>query len=265
MTALEPNNDLMVNGERVPLAIIAAEVQNHNAPRDRPYQAWEKAVQAITIRTVLLQEAKRRGIGANRAQLGPGQMETEDDSIIRLLLEDAIDVTPPSEADVKDAWERDPSRFKSPPLWEVSHILIACDSPENAAHEKASAKAEAILKSLRVKPDDFNTLAKDVSDCPSRSNAGFIGQVGPDDLLPEFAVAIRDLQEGELCPDVIKTKFGYHIARMDGVAERRVLPFEVVQPKLSEAIEKARWAKSAREFVASLMADAEISGAEVTL
>lgn len=32
-----------------------------------------------------------------------------------------------SDAAVLAEWSRDPSRFRTPPLWEVSHILIACN------------------------------------------------------------------------------------------------------------------------------------------
>jgi peptidyl-prolyl cis-trans isomerase C len=50
--------DVIVNGEFIPSAAIAAEAQNHTAPRDKPGIAWRKAAQALTIRALL---CKRRG------------------------------------------------------------------------------------------------------------------------------------------------------------------------------------------------------------
>ena len=35
--------DLVVNGETVPHALVAAEVQNHTAPKGKPGIAWRKA------------------------------------------------------------------------------------------------------------------------------------------------------------------------------------------------------------------------------
>ena len=50
--------DLVVNGETVPHAVVAAEVQNHAAPKGKPGIAWRKAANAVAVRTLLLQEAR---------------------------------------------------------------------------------------------------------------------------------------------------------------------------------------------------------------
>lgn len=57
--------DVVVNDETIPSAAIAAEAQNHSAPKDKPGIAWRKAAQALTIRTLLLQEARARGLAAD--------------------------------------------------------------------------------------------------------------------------------------------------------------------------------------------------------
>ena len=54
--------DLIVNGEAVPHAVIAAETQNHEAPTGKPGIAWRKAANAVALRTLLLQEARRQGL-----------------------------------------------------------------------------------------------------------------------------------------------------------------------------------------------------------
>ena len=92
--------DLIVNGELVPHALIAAEAQNHHAPRGKPGIAWRKAANAIAIRTLLLQEARRRGVEARPAELGPGRFETEEEALIRGLLDTAVAVEPPAEAEI---------------------------------------------------------------------------------------------------------------------------------------------------------------------
>jgi peptidyl-prolyl cis-trans isomerase C len=67
--------DVVVNGETIPSAAIAAEAQNHSAPKDKPGIAWRKAAQALAIRTLLLQEARARGLvaGPGRAVPRPGR------------------------------------------------------------------------------------------------------------------------------------------------------------------------------------------------
>ena len=81
--------DVVVNGETIPSAAIAAEAQNHTAPKDKPGIAWRKAAQALTIRALLLQEARRRGLVPDPIELAPGRFETEDEALIRALLDEA--------------------------------------------------------------------------------------------------------------------------------------------------------------------------------
>lgn len=256
--------DLIINGETVPHAAVAAEAQNHEAPKGKPGIAWRKAAKAIAVRTLLLQEAQRRGLVAERAEVGPGRFETDEEALIRGLLEAAVDVSEPTEDQIRAEWLRDPSRFRSPPLWEVSHILVACDPRDETARAKAQDRATALLVQLRATPRDFARLAADNSDCGSKSSGGALGQLNPGDTVPEFEAALRDMAEGELSRAPILTRYGYHLIRMDAVAEGAVLPFEAVRPKISEAIEKATWAREAKVFVDALVGSAEISGVDLT-
>jgi len=255
--------DLIVNGEKVPHTAIAAETQNHPGPKGKPGIAWRKAANAVAVRTLLLQEARRRGLSAEPAEIGPGRFETDEEALIRGLLETAVAVEAPTEADIRTEWERDPSRFRSPPLWEVSHILIACDPRDAAARGSAQARAADLARRAQDHPRGFAKLAREHSDCGSKSSGGALGQLGPGDTVPEFEAALRPLAEGEITPEPVLTRHGWHVIRMDAVARGAVLPFEAVRGKISDAMEKAAWARAARQYVNQLVASAEISGADL--
>jgi len=255
--------DLIVNGERVPHSIVAAEAQNHSAPRGKPGLAWRAAANAVAMRTLLLQKARARGLTPKPETVGPGKSETDEEALIRQLLEDAVQVTAPTEDELRAEWARDPARFSTPPLWEVSHILCACDPRDDTARDKARVRA-AYLTGLAIdKPNGFDQLARQQSDCGSKSSGGALGQLGPGDTVPEFEVALRDLAEGEITPEPVLTRHGWHIIRMDAVGQRRALPFDAVRQKISDAVEKASWARAARNYVGDLVASAEISGADL--
>ena len=254
--------DLIVNGERVPHALVAAEAQNHEAPKGKPGIAWRKAANAVAIRTLLLQEARVRGLQPDPAEVGPGRFETEEEALIRGLLEEHIEVERPGEADVRQEWERDPSRFRSPPLWEVSHILCACDPRDEGTREATRALAMELTDKALGNPRGFARLARDHSDCGSKSSGGALGQLRPGDSVPEFEAALRHLADGEITNEPVLTRHGWHIIRMDAVADGTVLPFGAVRQKISDAMEKASWAREARVFVNQLVASAEITGAD---
>lgn len=225
--------------------------------------AWQKAVNAMVVRTLLLQEARRRGFSAKPAAIGPGRVETDEEALIRGLLEATVVVEAPDEADIRREWQRDPSRFRSPPLWEVSHILVACDPRDEAGKAAAQAIAVDLVRRVQERPRDFSKLANEHSDCGSKSAGGALGQLGPGDTVPEFEAALRPLAEGALTPEPVLTRYGWHVIRMDSLADGAVLPFEAVRGKILDAMEKVAWAKAARHYVNQLVASAEISGADM--
>jgi peptidyl-prolyl cis-trans isomerase C len=255
--------DLVINGETVPHAVVASEAQNHDAPKGKPGIAWRKAANAVALRTLLLQEVRRRDLHPQPAEVGPGRFETDEEALIRGLLETAIVVTPPTEEALRAEWTRDPSRFRSPPLWEVSHILCACDPRDEAAKEQAQVRAVALTDLALGHPRWFSKLAGEQSDCGSKASGGALGQLGPGDSVPEFEAVLRKLAQGEITPEPVLTRHGWHIIRMDAIAEGAVLPFDTVRQKISDAMEKASWARAARSFVNQLVASAEISGADL--
>lgn len=256
--------DLIVNGETVPQAQIAAEAQNHSGPSGKPGIAWRKAANAVAIRTLLLQEARKRGLTPDPAEVGPGRFETDEEALIRGLLEQDIEVEAPTQEAIHAEWSRDPSRFRAPPLWEVSHILCACDPRNEAEKLESQKRADELCKMAHAKPGDFSQLAGMHSDCGSKSNGGALGQLGPGDTVPEFEEHLRHLSEGEISKEPLLTRHGWHIVRMDAVALGEELPFDMVSEKISDAIEKSYWAREAGQYVKRLVETAEISGAELT-
>ncbi|SEK75107.1 peptidyl-prolyl cis-trans isomerase C [Roseovarius azorensis] len=260
-TALFP--ELVVNGEIVPQAVIASEAQNHHAPKGKPGLAWRKAARAVAMRTLLLQEARRRGLAPDPAEVGPGRFETGEEALIRGLLEEAVVAEPLDEDAIRAEWARDPARFRAPPLWEVSHILVACDPRDAVATAAARTRAQTLGKEASGNPQGFARLAGAESDCGSKSSGGALGQLGPGDTVPEFEAALHRLKEGEITPEPVLTRHGWHIIRMDACAPGAVLPYESVRHRIAAAMEKAAWARAARDFTQTLVDRADIRGAQM--
>ena len=82
----------------------------------------------------------------------------------------------------------------------ASHILC---STEVASNKEA-------LKSRLAKGEDFEELAREVSDCPSGSQGGDLGSFGRGRMVDEFDKAAFDLEVGETS-EVVETEFGYHL------------------------------------------------------
>ena len=252
--------DVSVNGIEISATDIAAEAQNHNAPKDKPGWAWKSGARALVIRELLMQDARKRDLQPAPKELEPGKVETDDESLIRLLLELTVVPETPAEAEVSKVYAEHPDLFRAPTLYEPTHILFAADPSNTEDREAAYKKAEAALVTLQKQPNAFGTLAREISDCPSKENGGQLGQMVSGDTVPEFERAMDALEVGQLCPAPVPTRYGIHLLRLDAKAVGDVLPFEAVKDQITEMVEKANWAKAANGFVESLVKDAAIAG-----
>jgi peptidyl-prolyl cis-trans isomerase C len=262
--AQQTQGTIRINGEVISPEAIGLEAQNHVAPKYKPGTPWNEAVRAIAVRTLLLQAARRKGLTPEPAEVGPGRFETDEEALIRSLLEGAVEIERPDELAVHTEWERNPERFRSPPLWEVSHILVACDMGDPEARVAGFKRAVELSKLVHANPRSFARIATENSDCGSKDNGGALGQLSPGDSVPEFEKALRDLTEGEVTIKPVASRHGFHIVRMDGLAEGQVLPFDAVKQKLADAMEKAAWARKAQAVISKLAAEASIEGLDLS-
>lgn len=249
-----------INGVTLDPALIAAEAQNHPAPNGKPGFAWKAAARALTVRELLLQEARARGIDPAPQELSPGMWETSDEALIRQLLEQGIQPDPADEAALRATYDANPDQFRAPSLYEAAHILIAAAQDDPAARDLARAKAAEVLDQVKANPRRFAELAAEHSACSSKSSGGLLGQLSTGDTVAEFEAALARLDEGGI--EIAETRYGLHIIRLDARARGEVLPFEAVLPHLQEAHEKAAWTRASKAFIGGLIAKAQIEGVE---
>ena len=252
--------EITVNGTVLPPAAIAAEAQNHPAPAGKPGLAWRRAARALVIRRVLLDEAARQGLDPAPEELAPGKLETPEEAQIRELLARNVEPEPVSEPALRRAYERNPEAYRAPALYQPAHILFAAREGDAEARAAARHRAETVLAEVLTAPRRFAALAREESACSSRDVGGQLGQISGGDTVPEFEAAMEAAPLGEIHGELVETRYGFHILRMDARAAGDVLPFETVRPRLAEACEKANWAAAANSYLARLLERAEIVG-----
>ncbi|MFZ5674392.1 MAG: peptidylprolyl isomerase [Pseudomonadota bacterium] len=258
-----PPEPVIVNGVVIPAEMIAAEAQNHPVPKGRPGWAWETAARALALREVLLQEAKARQIVPAPAELAAGQWETEEEALIRQLLESVIAPAPVDEMKLRAIYENTPDRFRGPSLFKAAHILFAAPPGDAPARAAARERAETVLTELRGDPRRFALLVTEHSACPSRANGGLLGQLASGDTVPEFETALLGMEVGAISREPVESRYGFHLIRLDARARGEVLPFAAVLPHLREAQEKAAWVHASRAYVEQLAARARVTGIDL--
>jgi hypothetical protein len=103
--------EVSVNGAVIPRNIIAREVQHH--PASKPVEAWLSAARALVVRELLLQEARRIGVAATSLRDEHGRRETEEDALIRGLIEREIATPEPDEESCRRYCEQRKRLFRS--------------------------------------------------------------------------------------------------------------------------------------------------------
>lgn len=90
-----------------------------------------------------------------------------------------------------------------------AYIAYVKLNPSDADKKIANEKAKEILKT--VNKDNFASIAKEKSECPSAANGGELGWFTKEDMAAEFSDAAFKGKAGEIYPEVVDTVFGSHI------------------------------------------------------
>jgi len=131
-----------------------------------------------------------------------------------------------SEAEIKAFFDANKASFNLPEGFHIAHILVTPDVvPElnNAQKDDAKTPEEARQKASRLLREiqtgqDFATVAKNYSEDPSTAPVGgdlnfqSIDTIGNTE--PALAQAVRRMKMGETYPQVIETRFGFHILKL---------------------------------------------------
>lgn len=250
-----------VNGVAIAESDILAEAQNH--PAENPGAALLSAARALAVRELLLQRARERQIAVSPESDAEGRSETDEDASIRLLIEEEVTVPSATAEECLRFYENNRAKFRSEPIFEASHILIAADPADERARAAARSDAERLAAVLTEHPSEFATMARTHSACPSAEQGGNLGQLTRGSTVAEFERALARMAEGEITPRPVESRFGYHIIRLERRIDGEQLPFDFVQQRIAGWLEASTWSKAVSQYIAILAADATVTGIDL--
>ena len=251
------NKGVRVNGVAIPRAEIAREIQHH--PAKTPASAWTSAAQALVIRELLRQEARRLEVTGAPLADADGRRETGEEAAIRTLIDREVATPEPDAAACRRYYDNNPARFRSADIFEAAHILVAADARDEAGYAAARAAA-AIAARLREAPAEFAALARTQSACPSAAQGGNLGQITAGQTTPEFERALKALAPGTITAEPVATRYGFHVIRLERRIEGRLLPFEAVAGRIAAFLKEKVERMATAQYVARLAARATIDG-----
>lgn len=254
-----PRTVVSVNGVEIPHAAISAEAQQH--PSGSAADAYRAAAEALVVRELLLAEVRAQEVSAVPERDGKGRLETDEDALVRALLDSRIETPVATDAECRRYYDTHPEILRSQDISEASHILVHLPSgAEPAEVARLEALAGQLIEQLAGDPARFADLARTHSACPSRENGGSLGQLTPGSTVPEFERALAAMSEGELSSQPVRSRYGFHVIRLHRRILGRRLPFEVARDRIALHLQAASWSRAVSQFISVLADRADIEG-----
>lgn len=157
------------------------------------------------------------------------------------------------ESELKTFYEQNLARLANLEERRASHILINADKAAPAAdREKARAKAQEIMATLKQSPEKFAELAKKFSqDTGSANKGGDLDFFARGAMVKPFEDAAFALKKGEIS-DVVESDFGFHIIRVTDIKQPKQKSFEESRASLEvdarRQLAQRKFAEAADQF-----------------
>ena len=165
---------------------------------------------------------------------------------------DFLDKVSITEKEISDYYELNQERFKNPKKIKARHILLKV-SPDASESENKETKERALSLLKRLKNgEDFAALAKKYSQGPTASRGGDLGYFTRGKMVKPFEKLAFSLKKGEIGGPV-KTRFGWHIIRVDDIKEATVKTFSEVRNQIVTIIKNDISKEMAHERALTLM------------
>lgn len=246
---------ITVNGAIINEKDLANELQYH--PNENFAVVVQQAGQALVIRQLLIEEAKKQGIDT----------EGNDEEAMQKLVEANISYDAPNEEICQRYFNSNKEKFMTMPLMEVDHILLAAAKDDIEGRDAAGNNAKVIISQLQQEisngePSSFAALAKEYSACPSKENGGNLGQLSKGQTVPEFERQLMPLSEG-LSDKAIESRYGFHVVNINRKIDGKQLDYDMVHDKVRGYLINSASHLAIQAYIQSLVEVADIDGVEI--
>ena len=165
-----------------------------------------------------------------------------------------------SEEEARKYYESHLAEFTTPPAVTLREILVevAADPKGiNVAKDDAAKEKAENLRERTLAGESFEKLAGELSDAPSRANAGLIGPISAKDLSPELQKLLGTMKPGDVSP-VLRTARGYQLLKLESSTGSQAMPFEQAREQINDKVFTGKREAELRKFLAKLRSEAII-------
>jgi peptidyl-prolyl cis-trans isomerase C len=143
--------------------------------------------------------------------------------------------------------------FLAPEMVSASHILVRGKTDEELA--AALEKIQHVKKLIDSGELSFEDAARKYSNDGSAGKGGDLGEFARGQMVVPFEQSVFSLEKEGQVSEPVKTRFGYHLIRLDKKISPRSLSFEEVKPKIIAKLEEAKKKQIREDYLVEIRDD----------
>jgi peptidyl-prolyl cis-trans isomerase SurA len=163
--------------------------------------------------------------------------------------------------EAKKYYEAHLKEFTTSPTVTLREILVAVPGDPKvmnvAADEAAKAKAAEIRTRVTAGGENFEKLAAEISDSPSKANAGLIGPLSVNDLSPDLRKLAESMKAGDVS-EPVRTTRGYQLLKLEAITATNTMTLEQAREQISEHVFTEKRKAEFQKYLQKLRAQAII-------
>jgi peptidyl-prolyl cis-trans isomerase SurA len=165
-----------------------------------------------------------------------------------------------TEDEARKYYDTHPEEFTTNASVTLREVLVSVPNDGKALNvgldEAAKEKAEQ-LRTRAVAGEDFEKMAADSSDSPSRANSGLIGPISVTDLSSDLRQIVEPMKSGDIT-QVVRTARGYQFFKIESLTASQKMPFEQAREQISDRVFTGKRKEEYDKYLARLRTQAII-------
>jgi peptidyl-prolyl cis-trans isomerase SurA len=164
-----------------------------------------------------------------------------------------------SEVEAREYYDAHLNEFTTPQSVTLREIFITLPGdgkPTPAQETAAREKADQVRQRL-AGGEAFDKLAAELSDAPSKANAGLIGPLNLSDLSPELRKIVEAMKPGQIS-DTLRSPRGFQLLKLESATPPETMPFDQAKPQISDRVFTDKRREEYEKFLARLRTQAII-------
>jgi peptidyl-prolyl cis-trans isomerase SurA len=152
--------------------------------------------------------------------------------------------------EVKQYYESHPQEFTLPERVVLSEISLSTEGMKPEDYAAVRNKAEGLRTSV-LNGDDFNQVARLYSQGSSAKDGGGLGTFKKGELAPQLEAVVFQMSKGQIS-DVIQTRTGFEILKVEDHLQPGLQPLEKVEPDIRNTLHAQKMQPRMRDYLAEL-------------